>query len=84
MIYCRMLGHQVPFSYCRKGASSLPCRKIFDCWHQIFDIEQFMKDHYTQEQINSILSPPKPKVMTLIEMIQKAQQTNHDGQSVDQ
>ncbi|MBN1815953.1 MAG: hypothetical protein JW828_01245 [Sedimentisphaerales bacterium] len=75
-IYCRMLGHEVPFSYCRQGASSQPCRKIFDCWFQTFDIETFMKEHFSEQQIQTILTPPKPKMASLIELIQKAQNQN--------
>jgi hypothetical protein len=78
-IYCRMLGHEIPFSYCRKGVSSLPCRKVFDCWHTQFDIVQFMQTHYTPDQLNSILSPPKPKMATLIELIQQARQAGPEN-----
>ena len=81
VIHCRMLGHEVPFSYCRKGASSQPCRKIFDCWFQTFEIEPFMREHYTQEQIKNILSPPKPKITTLFELIQQAQEKMKGGKS---
>lgn len=73
-IYCRMLGHEVPFAYCRQGAGAIPCRKIFDCWYHMFDIQAFMKEHFTEDQINHILSPPKPKMTTLIELIQQAQE----------
>ena len=73
--YCRMLGHHLTFEYCRKGADAKqPCRKIFDCWFEEFDIEAFAKDHFTDEQIKAILNPPKPKMASLIELIQQAQQ----------
>lgn len=74
VMYCRMLGHQVPFSYCRQTASGQPCRKIFDCWYQQFDIQQFMQSHYSQDQIDQILAPPKPKMTTLVELIRQAQE----------
>jgi hypothetical protein len=69
---CRMLGHQVPFSYCRLLNSGLPCSRILDCWFERFDIEDFMKRHYSEEELKKILSPPKPKITTLIELIEKA------------
>ncbi|MBN1126682.1 MAG: hypothetical protein JXA82_16885 [Sedimentisphaerales bacterium] len=75
-IYCRMLGHEVPFSYCRQGASGQPCRKIIDCWFQTIDIKTFMQTHFTEQQIQAILAPPKPKMTSLIELIQKAR--NHE------
>lgn len=73
-IHCRMLGHEVPFSYCRKGATDQPCRKIFDCWFQTFDIEQFIQEHYTEDQIQAFLSPPKPKMETLLDLIRNVEE----------
>lgn len=80
VIYCRMLGHQVPFSYCRQGASGQPCRRIFDCWFQTFDIETFIQAHFTQSHIEAFLTPAKPKLTTLLELIQQAKKT---GQNAD-
>lgn len=77
-LYCRMLGHPLTFAYCRKGASNQPCRKILDCWHQVWDIEAFLKGHYTEAEIKAILSPPKPKVASLIELIQQAQENTEE------
>jgi len=72
-LYCRLLGHEVPFAYCRQGAASQPCRKIFDCWYETFDIQQFMQEHFTEEQIKALTAPPKPKMASLMELIQQAQ-----------
>lgn len=68
-----MLGHQIPFAYCRQPGSSQPCRKILDCWFEIFDILAYAKEHFPPEQLQSIGAPPKPKMTTLIELIQQAQ-----------
>lgn len=73
MIYCRMLGHEVPFSYCRQGAMDQPCRKIFDCWFQVFDVVCFIKNHFTEEQITAFLSPPPSKMTTLITLVRQTQ-----------
>ncbi|MBN2050519.1 MAG: hypothetical protein JW760_08760 [Spirochaetales bacterium] len=32
VVYCGMLGHQVPFSYCRKPGSEVSCSRIAGCW----------------------------------------------------
>lgn len=80
MMHCRMLGHEVPFKYCRTGATGQACRKVFDCWFQTFDVEGFMKAHYTAEEIQAFLTPPKPKLMTLAELIQQAK-NNAKGQT---
>ena len=71
--YCRMLGHEIAFSYCRQTASAQPCRKIFDCWFDTFDIERFMKEHFSAEELKAILAPPKDKMASLVELIQQAQ-----------
>jgi len=72
-IYCRMLGHHLTFAYCRQTASAQPCRKIFDCWSEKLDIEQFTKEHFTKEQIKTLLAPPKTKMVSLVELIRQAQ-----------
>lgn len=35
-----------------------------------------MKEHFSEQQIQTILTPPKPKMASLIELIQKAQNQN--------
>ena len=79
MTHCPMLGHEVPFGYCRTGASGQACRKIFDCWFATFDVEAFMRAHYTEEEIQAILTPPKPKMATLVELIRRAQENAKGG-----
>lgn len=74
-MYCRMLGHEIGFGYCRLGGSGQACRKVFDCWFETFDIGGFMREHFTEEDIKAILAPPKPKMASLIEMIQEAQKS---------
>ncbi len=75
-----MLGHDVPFSYCRtcgtagQGLAEAPCRKVFDCWWKTFDVTAFIQAHFTDEQIRQITAPPPAKTATLIDLIQRAQQ----------
>ena len=70
--YCRMLGHEVPFHYCRQVADGLPCRLVPDCWHARFDAAAWLREHYTPEQIARITAPPKPKIASLLELIERA------------
>jgi hypothetical protein len=70
--YCRMLGHKVPFAYCRKMNNDLPCRNTLDCWKTIFPVEDFVKTFYSQEEITLFLSPPKPKLTQIYEIMAKA------------
>jgi len=71
-----MLGHQVPFEYCRECNNSLPCRKIIDCWSHEIDIQRYLEENYTPEEIARILSPPKPKLLQILEIARKASAKN--------
>ena len=73
---CPMLGHDVPFSYCRTPGRQLPCSRIFDCWWETFDVETFLRGHFSEDQIAEILAPRKDKAATLIELIEKARKAN--------
>ncbi len=70
--YCRILGHQVPFKYCRTMNEQFPCSKIKDCWFERMDIEHFIADNYTESEIERIFSPPPQKITTIIDLINKA------------
>ena len=39
---CRMLGHAVPFGYCRQLPEGRPCRLIVDCWQGLLDVHAFL------------------------------------------
>ena len=71
---CPRLGHELPFSYCRKPGDDIPCSEIYDCWWEVFDIKKFMEDHYTEEIRKAITAPRKPKTLSLLELIQQAQE----------
>jgi hypothetical protein len=73
---CPMLGHEVPFSYCRQPGQEIPCRKIFDCWWETFDIQAFIATNYTEEIQKAIAQPPKPKILSLLEIIEQASRRN--------
>jgi len=73
---CPMLGHDVPFSYCRAPARDLPCRRIFDCWWETFDVRAFLSSHFSEDDIARILAPPKHKTVTLVELIERARKAN--------
>lgn len=70
--YCRMLGHYVPFKYCRLLSNDLPCRRIADCWHERFDVAAFLNAHYNESELGTIFSPPAEKLTSLLELIRKA------------
>lgn len=71
---CPRLGHEVPLSYCRQPASENPCRKIRDCWFETIDIDLYLQQHCTAEQLHSLTLPPVDKMSSLLELIQQAQE----------
>ena len=69
-----MLGHLVPFTYCREPGTELPCRKILDCWHERIDIEAFLRESLSPEEFDALLAPPKQKISQIMELIRKARE----------
>jgi hypothetical protein len=67
-----MLGHLVPFTYCTAPGTKLPCRRILDCWHERIDIESYVRETFTSEEIEALLAPPKQKLTQIMELIRKA------------
>lgn len=72
--YCKMLGHFLTFDYCRSANEKLPCSKVLDCWFQQFPVEKFIKENYSAEEQKKIFMPKKPKILSLTEILEKAQQ----------
>jgi SH3-like domain-containing protein len=67
-----MLGHDVPFSYCREPGREVPCGRVMDCWREVFDVEGWVQSHFTAAQIAEITAPRQDKVATLVELIEQA------------
>ncbi len=75
---CPRLGNPVPFEYCEIcGDEQQPCFKVLDCWWEHFDVVQYLKDNLTEDQFNHLWQArPKPKVTSLIELIEQARKRN--------
>ena len=70
--YCRMLGHTLSFRYCRAlGMEGEPCHNILNCWFERFDVERFMGENYSEEEIEGIFKPPKTRISALAEIANK-------------
>ncbi len=65
-----MLGHFLPFNYCRTMNEGLPCTKILDCWFEMIPIQQFIAEHYSEEEQLRIFKPPKTKMVSLVEILE--------------
>ena len=77
--HCPLLGHEVAFSYCRSPGQETPCRKIYDCWWETFDISSFITANYPGNIRDGILAQTKPKMLSLIELIEQARRRNAAG-----
>jgi len=71
-IYCRKLGHYVPFRYCRTSAGGMPCRGIFDCTFEKLPVKEFIAEHYSDDEVEAFMTPPAQKLSTILDLIQEA------------
>jgi hypothetical protein len=72
-IRCPRLGHEIPFSYCRLENQGLPCFKTLDCWYDHFLVEEHIREELSPEEWKRVFDkPPKPKMLSLVEMIEEA------------
>ena len=71
---CPRLGGPVTLRYCRlSGDRGLPCWKVFDCWWETFDVVGYMKRSLSAEEYAELRrAKPRPKVTSLIELIEQA------------
>ena len=83
-IRCPLLGHQLNFSYCRSTNLSQPCRKILDCWFVRFQVQEFVETHFPKGTLEDIAAPPKPKMLSIFEIMQKAQAGQRDVSANDE
>ena len=71
-IRCPRVGGEVNFRFCRFENNMIPCRWIVGCWQTRMDINAFLADHYSKEELDRISVPPKSKIESLVDLIEKA------------
>ncbi|MBW2065945.1 MAG: hypothetical protein JRJ03_13585 [Deltaproteobacteria bacterium] len=74
IIRCPRVGGDVTFKFCRSENNMLPCRWVVGCWEGRINIMMFLDEHFSQEAQNRIFVTPKPKLESLVEMIEKAKE----------
>jgi hypothetical protein len=79
MIRCPRIGGEVSFLFCRTENNMLPCRWIAGCWKGLIEIQTFLEAHYIQKELEQIFIPPKPKVESLVNLVEKAKKANNPG-----
>jgi len=73
IIRCPRLGHEVPFSYCRRESGDLPCIRVLSCWESRIPVEACLRKQMTAEAWERFCrQEPKNKVSSLIELIEAA------------
>ena len=77
---CPRLGGSVPFRYCRSsGDGDLPCWKICDCWWEYFDVVTYLEKTLAADAFNTLINTkPKPKVASLVDLIEQAKKGRVD------
>jgi hypothetical protein len=74
-IRCPKLGGQVTFDYCRIENGDLPCSRAILCWSVFFDVGAFFCEVLTPDEFKrAFAAASRPKVVTLIELIEKARE----------
>jgi hypothetical protein len=72
-IRCPRLGGPVTFGYCRVENVGRPCPRTIVCWQIHFDAESLFREIMTPEEFaETFLRAPRPKMATLIELIERA------------
>lgn len=51
---CPPLGGPVPFSHCRKVGDGLPCGFMIKCWSGSLDVEKYLTENYSREEIEQM------------------------------
>jgi len=74
IIRCPRIGGEVNFRFCRCENNMFPCGWIIGCWHERIDIHEFLKGHYSTEELDRIFTLPRPKVESLVNLIEQAKQ----------
>jgi hypothetical protein len=73
-IRCPRLGQQIHFSYCRQENLGLPCFKTLDCWYIYFQVVEYLQKELSEaEWKDAFEKPATPKMVSLAELIEKAQ-----------
>lgn len=74
MIRCPRIGGYVNFKLCRSENNMLPCRFVVGCWQMQLDINAYLSEYFSKEEMDKAFVPPKPKIESLVATMEKAKQ----------
>lgn len=71
---CPRLGGPVSFSYCGGcGRNGGYCWKVLNCWWEYFDVADYLRRRLSADEFAALCQArPRPKVTSLIEIIERA------------
>ncbi|MBN2328345.1 MAG: hypothetical protein JXR73_14455 [Candidatus Omnitrophica bacterium] len=82
---CPLLGDAIHFSYCRKMNEGLPCRKLFDCWVDKINVEGYLNENFTPDEIHKAIARPQPgRIETMFEVLNRALEEKKRQQKNDE
>jgi hypothetical protein len=70
----------VTFAYCKIENMGRPCSRALNCWFLHFDVEAFFRQILSEDEFREcFFRPPAAKVVSLIELIEKARKAAEDS-----
>jgi len=78
-IRCRKLGQLIHYGYCRRENQGLPCARTLDCWFPYFNVADYLRGVLSPEEWAAAFeSEAKPKLLSLAELIERAERNVKD------
>ncbi len=79
-IYCPQLGMMLTFNYCRRAQSALPCRNLIGCWEGRVQVDSFLRDNFSREELKAVFgSLPKSRLERIFDsLIQSSENQNFE------
>ncbi|RJP19906.1 MAG: hypothetical protein C4527_26270 [Candidatus Omnitrophota bacterium] len=72
---CPQLGGPVHFEYCRRMNRNLPCHQLYKCWSEEFDVDDYVKQNFTEEEIVNVFhTPPLGRVGTIFDVLRRVEE----------
>ncbi len=82
---CPQLGDTIPFSYCRRMNGGLPCRQIYTCWMDKLDVNGFIFDNFSLEEIERAFNQPtRGRMASLFETLNRVCEEKHKNKNFEE
>lgn len=74
---CPQLGGPVTFDYCRRMNKKLPCYNLFRCWGDKIDLQTWLTENFTQEEIQQAMEKPaNMRIQSIFDVIQSVKDSS--------